>query len=252
MKQIELEKKLNEFLNIKDFKDYGPNGLQVQGKEEIQKIGFSVSATREAIEKCIEHQCDSLITHHGIFWNYQKNVITKQFYNRVAPLIKHDISLFGYHLPLDAHLELGNAAVIANKLELVNIKPFGEYKGNFLGVSGEFNKNIQAADLAIELKDIFNHQVIHASANEQKVLKSIAIITGGANNEWKQAYLKGFDAYLTGEISEYNWHDAIEAGIDYFACGHHATEKFGIQSLMEKIKNEFEIEVIFFDSKNLA
>jgi len=252
MKQIELEQFLNNFLDIRSFKDYGPNGLQVQGKPEIKKIAFSVSASREAIANTVKNNCDSLITHHGIFWNYQKNVITKQFYNRVAPLIKNDISLFGYHLPLDAHLEIGNAATIAQQLGLTNIQPFGEYKGNFLGVSGSFQSSIKAEDLAHRLEHLFDHTIIHASDDKQRALQSIGIITGGANNEWKEALNQGLDAYLTGEISEYNWHDAIEAGIDYFACGHHATEKLGIKSLMNLIEKKFNIEVIFLDSENLA
>ncbi len=252
MNLLELENFLNTFLDIRNFKDYCPNGLQVQGSEKIQKIGFSVSATKEAIEKCIHHNCNSLITHHGIFWNYQKKVLTHQFYNRVAPLIKNDISLFGYHLPLDAHLDVGNAAVIAKMLQLTDILPFGEYKGNTLGVSGRLPSEIKSAELALKLATIFDHKVIHASPDKNRVINTIGIITGGANNEWTSASSQGLDAYLTGEISEYNWHDAIEAEIDYFACGHHATEKFGIQSLMNVIRNKFDIEVIFFDSENLA
>jgi len=245
--------KLDLLLNSKSFSDYGPNGLQVEGKKEVQKISFAVSATVESIEKSLEWGSDCLITHHGILWGYQKaKRIVGPHYKRIKSLIDGEMNLISYHLPLDAHLEHGNAAGIAKKLDLVNIEPFGDYRRNPLGVSGKFKAPLKADELKAKLKKMLNHEVIHADPGSD-LIRSIGIITGGANNEWPQALESGLDAYLTGEISEYNWHDSKEAGIHYFACGHHATEKFGVLSLEQFINENFKgIETIFFDSTNPA
>jgi putative NIF3 family GTP cyclohydrolase 1 type 2 len=136
---------------------------------------------------------------------------------------------------------------------LVNLAPFGLYKKSYLGAKGELSTPISAKDLKLKLKNLLGHDVILASPNEEQMIKSIGIITGGANNDWIKAQEEGLDAYLTGEISEYNWHDSIEAGIHYFAGGHHATERFGIKALMEKTKKDFSnLEVLFIDSENPA
>ncbi len=252
MKLKKLTNDLNAYLNIFDFKDYGPNGLQVEGKEDLEKIAFSVSATKEAIEQSIAWGADSLIVHHGIFWNYQKKTLTKQFYKRVAPLIKNDVSLLAYHLPLDAHLGVGNAKAVADLLGMNSLMPFGDYKGMPLGVHGLFSKPVSAKSLEEKCKKVFSKDIVLASPNKESMISSMGIITGGANNEWVEASKLGLDAYLTGEISEYNWHDAIEANVHYFACGHHATEKFGIQELMKKVESDYNVSVKFFDSANLA
>lgn len=252
MNHIELETYLNKFLNSKDFSDYGPNGIQVQGKKEIKKIVFSVSASKEGIEQAVNLNADALIVHHGVFWNYQKKILTGAFYNRVAPMIKNDLNLYAYHLPLDAHQEVGNAKAIADLLGVENLEAFGEYKKMPLGVSGKFREKITAKDLKEKCKKVFNKDIIHVSPDDDQLISSIGIITGGANNNWIDAKKLNLDAYLTGEISEYNWHDSLEEGIHFFACGHHATEKFGIQLLMNHLKEKFDFEVVFIDSDNLA
>lgn len=247
----ELTKYLNNLLNVYEFSDYAPNGLQIEGANEIKKIAFSVSATVESVEKCCEWGADALIVHHGVFWKHQgARPVTGAHYKRIGPLIKNDINLYGFHLPLDGHIEHGNAAGIAKALKLKNIAPFGEYKKTYVGVKGEFDQKLSAKELQDKLQDILGRDVLLASDDDSRTVKGIGIITGGANNDWPQALKQGLDCYLTGEISEYNWHDAIEEGIHYYAGGHHATERFGVLSLQKHLEEEFKVETLFIDSDN--
>ena len=251
----ELCKYLDKFLNIHDYNDYGPNGLQVTGQKEIRKLAFAVSATRHSIERAVEVGAHALIVHHGLFWKFHgTRPLTNAFYHRVAPLIKNDINLLGYHLPLDAHLEIGNAASLANKLGLVDIAPFGDYKGMPTGVKGQFKNSISPQVLEKELATILGHKIIHSSPSTEDI-RSIGIITGGANSEWIQCKRENLDAYLTGEISEHDWHEAQEDNIHFFAGGHNATEQFGIQSLMQHLHEVFhdkKLEFYYIPSENPA
>jgi dinuclear metal center YbgI/SA1388 family protein len=253
MKRTTLTDYFTKLFAPENFDDYGPNGLQIEGSSEIKKIAFSVSASLEAIDMCIKNNCDTLVVHHGLFWKYTgAKPIVGPHGKRIKKIIKHDINLIAYHLPLDAHMEIGNAISLAQKLKLTKVKPFGSYKKMPLGAQGILPKPITIKKLQTDLAKVLNHQVIVSSPDASAKIKSVGIITGGANNEWGQA-LDQVDAYITGEISEYNWHDAKEAGIHYLAGGHHATEKFGIQNLMKKTKKDFpELMVQFFDSENPA
>jgi len=252
----ELVKYLNQLLDIYNYQDYGPNGLQIEGSEEISKICFAVSATRDSVNEACRMGADCLIVHHGLFWKFHGvRTITKSFAKRVKPLIKNDINLIGYHLPLDAHLEHGNAACIAKKINLTNLKPFGDHKGMPTGVKGNFKTPIAASELKTQLKDVLNHDIILACDDETSKLKSIGIITGGANSDWIQAQRENLDAYLTGEISEHDWHEAREGGVAYFAGGHNATEQFGIQELMKHLYEKFsdkDLEFFYIPSSNPA
>lgn len=251
--QTQLLQFLNQLLSSPLFDDYCPNGLQVEGKKEIRKVGFAVSATQESIDAANSWGADALIVHHGVFWKYAgARTITGAWGERIKKLIKADLNLYAYHLPLDAHAEVGNAASLAELIGLTDLTPFGEHKRQPLGVKGLFKSPLKAKDLKSKLETILTHEVKLASPDDNALIHSMGIITGGANNEWIEAMKSGLDGYLTGEISEYNWHDAIEAGIHYFAGGHHATEKFGIQSLMRKMEEDLGLECRFFDSQNPA
>ncbi len=244
---------LNQLLNSHLFDDYCPNGIQVEGKKNIKKIAFAVSATQESIDLANSWGADALVVHHGIFWKYAgARPVTGAWGERVKKLIKADLNLYAYHLPLDAHPEVGNAVALANLIGLTDLLPFGEHKRQPLGVKGKFGTPIKSADLKLKLSSLLNHEIKLATHDENALIHSMGIITGGANNEWAEALKSGLDSYLTGEISEYNWHDAKEAGVHYFAGGHHATEKFGIQSLMKKIESDLNLECKFFDSENPA
>lgn len=239
MKRSQLQSYLSDIFQEHLYQDYGPNGLQIEGREEIKRISFAVSATKETIEKAIKFKSDALIVHHGLFWKFHGvRTLTESFGGRVLPLVRAEINLFGYHLPLDGHQELGNAASLANLIGLQELNAFGEHKGISTGVSGRFKSPIEADKLRLKLKKILGHEVIHSAPNKNKI-HTMGIITGGANSNWIEAQQKGLDAYLTGEISEHDWHEAKEGGVHFFAGGHHATEQFGIQNLMRKIEKDF-------------
>lgn len=240
-------------LNPGGFNDYGPNGLQVEGKDRIEVIAFSVSASRAAIERAVATQADALVVHHGLFWKFHgARPLTGAFARRVAPLMTHDVNLFAYHLPLDAHPEVGNAAVLGRMLDCLQQKPFGDYKGSPTGIQGLLAAPISAKELQRKLAALLNHPVILATPDPQRLINSLGIITGGANSEWQLAVQQGLDAYLTGEISEHDWHESQENGIHMFAGGHYATEQFGIQALMERTQQQFDIDCFFIASDNPA
>ncbi len=235
----ELLTDLNTLLNIECFADYGPNGLQIEGHSKVSKIAFAVSATRYTIEKAVELGANALIVHHGLFWKFHgTRTLTGSFFKRVQPLIKNNINLIGYHLPLDANIEYGNAAGIAKEIGLIDLKPFGDHKGMPTGVWGKFEQNLAPIELAKKLEKVLDHKVIHAAPNN-KDISTLGIITGGANSDWTHSRDMGLDAYLTGEISEHDWHEAQEDNIHFFAGGHNATEQLGVQSLMRYIYDKY-------------
>lgn len=255
MQRTDLLNFTDNYLNISNYQDYGPNGLQIEGKTEIRKLAFAVSATKYSVNKAVQLEADILFVHHGLFWKFHgPKPITKAFYHRVAPLIKNDINLVGYHLPLDGHIEIGNAASVASRIELSDLKPFGDHKGMHTGVQGKFKNPINPQDLKSKLNHTLQHEIIHAEGASDSI-QTLGIITGGANSDWREAQALGLDAYLTGEISEHDWHEASEGGVHFFAGGHNATEQFGIQELMKKIHEKFgdeDHEYFFIPSDNPA
>lgn len=252
----ELTKYLNQLLDIGNFQDYCPNGLQIEGKTEVKKIAFAVSATRDSINEAQRIGADCLIVHHGLFWKFHGvRTITKSFAKRVKPLIQNEINLLGYHLPLDAHIEYGNAAALARRLGMKNFKPFGDHKGSPTGIKANLENPMKVNDFASMLEDILNHQVITASYDDEKEIQSFGIITGGANSDWVLAQKEGLDAYITGEISEHDWHEAREGDVVFFAGGHNATEQFGVQDLTKHLYEHFkenELEFFYIPSSNPA
>lgn len=258
----ELENYLNNLLQISAFSDYAPNGLQVAGIPHIRKIALGVSASLDVLAPAVQWGADVVIVHHGLFWEGGKvKVLVGAMYQRVKCLMDKNVNLLAYHLPLDAHAKFGNAAYIAQKLQLKKIKPLGNFKGMPLGVQGIFSRKISAESLSIKIKKICGDAGPHVRyvspmAQSQTVanISSIGIITGGAQHHWTCAKDQGLDAFMTGEISEYDWHDARENGVHFFAAGHHATERGGVQLLASQLKKKFgaKIETKFFDSDNQA
>lgn len=253
IKRQELEEFLDTLLKPCDYADYGPNGLQVEGCESLSKIAFAVSATADSIAQSVEKGAQALIVHHGLFWSFHSTkTLTGPFAKRVFPLVKNEVNLYGYHLPLDGHPDIGNAATLGKLIGLEEQKAFGDYKGSATGAQGKLKNAISVTELQKRLSGVLNHDVIVASYDQQASIKTVGIITGGANSEWRLASEAGLDAYITGEISEHDWHDSQEAGIHMFAGGHHATEQFGIRALMVKIQNEFDLECFYISSENPA
>jgi len=240
-------------LRPETYADYCPNGLQIEGKDHIERIAFAVSATRDSIQQAVENKADALVVHHGLFWTFHGvKALTGTFAQRVFPLVKNNINLFGYHLPLDGHPDIGNAATLGVMIDCCQQQPFGDYKGCATGIQGMLEQPLTAIELQQKLAAVLKHNVILATPDSNALIRSVGIITGGANSEWRLAEKEQLDAYITGEISEHDWHESQEAGIHMFAGGHYATEQFGIQAFMEKTRQQFAVECFFIGSENPA
>ncbi|WP_198243950.1 Nif3-like dinuclear metal center hexameric protein [methane-oxidizing endosymbiont of Gigantopelta aegis] len=251
--RTELEAFFATVLHPEQYPDYGPNGLQVEGTDHIETIAFAVSATRASILQAKEHNADALVVHHGLFWSFHgAKPITGVFGQRIIPLIKNNINLFGYHLPLDGHADIGNAAVLGHLLNCEQQQPFGDYKGVSTGIKGVLKTPVTALTLAERLETVVRHPVMMATTDKHRLVNTVGIITGGANSEWKTAVEANLDVFITGEMSEHDWHDSQEHGITMLAAGHNATEQFGIKALMEETQNQLDVECFFIRSENPA
>ena len=248
-----LEAYFDDLLKPGDFADYGPNGLQIEGAEVVERIAFAVSATAHSVRVAAEGQAQALVVHHGLFWSFHgARTLTGPFARRVMPLVRREINLFAYHLPLDAHPEVGNAVCLARQLGLTELRPFGDHQGCPTGVRGQFHQPFTAAALQERLAEVLDHAVLLATPDGRRPVRSVGIITGGANRDWVLAWREGLDAYITGEMSEHDWHESQEAGLHMYAGGHNATEQFGIQALMVRVRERFGVESFFIPSDNPA
>ncbi len=243
MNLYELENKLNSYLEVERYNDNSLNGLQVEGRREIKKICTGVTASLELFKKAIEEESDGIIVHHGILWRGMDFKINSYFKARLKILLQNEISLFAYHLPLDAHFEVGNNIQIGNNLGFSNPVPFGEYKCNLIGYI--FDANLSLEELLKKIKNLFGEPIIHIPCLKDYINK-IAIVSGGAQDEFLQVIGKEIDAYLTGEISEYITWLPSEINCHFIAAGHYRTEVFGIKALTEKLK-KWGLEAKFID-----
>ena len=229
------------------FKDYGPNGLQVEGRNEITTIVSGVTASRALIEAAIAANADAIFVHHGLFWRGQSGTVTGWMKQRLQLLLAHDINLFAYHLPLDAHPEWGNNAQLGVQLGLVAESHFGEQELGCMGVAAFAN----AAQLAQHVQSVLNRPVSLVQ-NAQTAIKKIAWCTGGAQGYFEAAIAAGADAFITGEISEPQAHYAREMGVAYLACGHHATERYGAPAVAAHVAAQLGLAHVFIDVDNPA
>lgn len=228
------------------FKDYAPNGLQVQGKASVQRLITGVSASQALIEAAIAADADALLVHHGYFWRGEDPCITGIKRERLATLLRHDISLIAYHLPLDAHRELGNNARLGQRLGL---SVEGDLNAQGIGLYGVFPQALAPSAVSQRLQDCLGRAPLHIEGGPQVILR-IGWCTGAAQDYIEQAVLLGLDAFISGEVSERTTHIAREAGIHYFAAGHHATERDGVQALGEHLAAQFGLEHHFIDINN--
>ncbi|MDH2998606.1 Nif3-like dinuclear metal center hexameric protein [Pasteurellaceae bacterium LFhippo2] len=252
---LQLEQIINEKLNSLAISDYAPNGLQVEGRKEIRKIITGVTATLPLIEKAIEKNADAILVHHGYFWKSENPCIRGMKGKRIKQLLVNDINLFGYHLPLDIHSELGNNAQLAKNIGAVNFQGL-EDKPNSIPAIAEFEQPISAQELKQRLESVLNRNIILCDEfiedYPHKLIKKVGICSGGGQGYIDLAFEKGCDAFISGEISEQTTHSAREQGIYYFGCGHHATERDGVKSLGEWLAKEYDLDVEFIDIDNPA
>ena len=253
----------DEYLSAAAFKDYAPNGLQVDGGRPIQRIVTGVTACEALIDAAIADKADAILVHHGYFWKGEPAPITGMKGQRIRKLMQHGISLIGYHLPLDAHPRIGNNAKLAELLDMTIIGAL--YPTESHPVGNIANCTLQnAQSLITQITDALGRLPLHICAHYQtsdtdgyngqnnRLIERVGICTGGAQDMIEQAALMGCDAFISGEISERTTHIARELGIDYFACGHHATERGGIQALGDIIAQQFGLPVTFIDIDNPA
>ena len=242
-----IEKYANDLLQIDKFKDYCPNGLQIQGKKDIKKIVCGVSANLEFIQQAISNNADAIFVHHGFFWKSEAPSIVGIKAQKISTLIKADVNLFAYHLPLDAHSTLGNNYLLGKLFNLENIT----LSDNGLLCRGSFiNELTKNEFIDLVAKKLNRHPTIFSKTN--KKIKKIAWCTGAGQDFIEDAAKLGVDLYLSGEISERTPHTAYELDIMYCHAGHHATETLGIKALGEHLANKFSLDYQFINIANIV
>lgn len=240
---------LNQLLNVKNISDYCVNGLQVSGKEEIKTIVTGVTACKALLEKAALLKADAILVHHGYFWKNEEPSLTGMKYERLRILFEHQMNLFAYHLPLDVHLQYGNNVQLAKQLDL-EIKGQSNVEELPLVFYGNLTIPMTTDILSKHIENVLMRKPFYIQGNEKPCIQSVAWCTGAGQKFIELAFQLGVDAYLTGEVSESTTHAARELGINFFACGHHATERYGILALGEHLANQFGIKHQFIDIEN--
>lgn len=239
----------DELLQAATFQDYCPNGLQVEGRARVRRIVSGVTASQALIEAAAQQQADLLLVHHGFFWKGEDARVTGMKRRRLGALLGSDISLLAYHLPLDAHPELGNNAQLARRLGLVEQGRFGTGAGAELACFGSLPEPLGVQQLGERIRQALGRAAQCIEAGAQPI-RSLGWCSGAAQSYLEEAARRGLDAFISGEISEPTVHIAREYGIHYFAAGHHATERYGVQALGEHLAGRFAIEHSFVDIDN--
>lgn len=232
------------------FKDYGPNGLQVEGRVEITKIVSGVTASLALIQAAVDARADAILVHHGLFWRGHDGCVTGWLRQRLGLLLQHDINLFAYHLPLDAHADLGNNAQLGVRLGFVTQEHFGEQQ---LGCLGEASSLVMRSPqaLAVHIEALLERPVTLVAARPGP-MRRVAWCTGGAQGYFEDAIAAGADVFITGEISEPQAHYARECGVSFIACGHHASERYGAPAVAAHVAAQLGLEHVFIDIANPA
>lgn len=244
----DLERSLHQTLDVGLFQDYGPNGLQVEGKPEIRKIVTGVTASLALIEAAIEAQADAILVHHGLFWKGQDGTVRGWMKQRLQKLLQHDINLYGYHLPLDAHATMGNNAQLGKLLGFTaSEQRFGKQQLGWLGTCPAQTLGTLNAHIAETLD-----RSTTCIGNPDASIDTVAWCSGGAQGYFEDAIAAGAQVFITGEISEPQAHYARECGVAFIACGHHASERYGVQAVGAWLAQEYGLEHQFIDIDNPA
>lgn len=241
----------NELLQPQRFKDYGPNGLQVEGRSHVRHIVSGVTASRALIEAAIEAEADAVFVHHGLFWRGQDGSVTGWMKQRLALLLAHDINLLAYHLPLDAHPVLGNNAQLGQRLGLTAHSSFGEQDVGLLGQRTDGQAFASAGDLADTVTRALRRTPV-VLVGDGRAIRRVAWCTGGAQGYFEAAIAAGADAFITGEVSEPQAHLARETGVSFLACGHHATERYGAPAVAAHVAAQLGLTHQFIEIDNPA
>jgi dinuclear metal center YbgI/SA1388 family protein len=237
-------------LDAGSFSDYGPNGLQVPGRAEVSRVATAVSAHLASIQAAVEAGADMLITHHGLFWDFHPRSLSAPMAARLRLALLSELSVVGYHLPLDAHPEIGNNVLLCRQLGFEpEAEAFGSVKGRKIGAIGRLDGGIGAGDLFDRIETSLDRKPLVFDAGPD-LISTIGVLSGSASGDIHTAIELGLDAFMTGEPSEHVMADAREGRINFIAAGHYATETGGIKKLGERIAERFEIEHIFMNMPN--
>ena len=245
---MDLTNQLNDYLQISLFNDYGPNGLQIEGKTSIKKVATAVSCSLKIIEEAIRSEVDVLIVHHGLFWNKDSPLITGIKKQKIHLLLEHGISLIAYHLPLDAHRQIGNNWKAALDLGWEDLEPFYLSNGQWMGVRGRITKT--SRNRLRQAVEAYYGQEAAVAWGGPSEIETISLISGGAYRQIEEAERLGIDCYITGNFDEPAWHLAHEGKVNFYACGHAATEKIGPRTLAKYLSHHLNVEAIFLDEFN--
>jgi dinuclear metal center YbgI/SA1388 family protein len=241
---------IDELLKPDSFEDFGPNGLQVPGPDEISTVATGVSAHAELFERAAAEGADLILTHHGLFWDASPRVLDRSAYRRLKLVFDNDMALAAYHLPLDGHQELGNNALIAAGLGCESWEPFAQHAGVPIGVAGRFaGDGIAVGELADRVSKLTEREPLVFADGPERAF-TIAIVSGAGAGYLDDAIAAGHDAFLTGEPAERVMANAREAGIHFIAAGHYATETFGVRALGERVAERFGLRHVFIDVPN--
>ncbi|MBO9490688.1 Nif3-like dinuclear metal center hexameric protein [Endozoicomonas sp. G2_1] len=246
----ELENYLNQLLKPEQIRDFCPNGLQIQGKKEINKVVSGVTATEALINAAIAQNADAILVHHGYFWKNESYVIRGMKHKRIKALLDNDINLFAYHLPLDIHPELGNNAQLAQLLDITVTGPLELGNDKSVAIQGQLADAISGEALASRINQRLARAPLHIAPPSNKPIKTVAWCTGGGQSYIELAAEQGIDAFISGEGSEQTTHVAHEMDIHFFAAGHHATERYGVKALGQHLAQETGLAVEFIDIDN--
>ncbi|KGJ87613.1 Nif3-like dinuclear metal center hexameric protein [Colwellia psychrerythraea] len=250
MQSNELECYLTDLLKPQQIKDFTPNGLQIQGNNNINKVITGVTASKALINRAIAEQADAILVHHGYFWKNESYIIRGMKHDRIKALLLNDINLFAYHLPLDIHPTLGNNVQFAKLFNIQNVEPLEVGNALSVALQGRFEKPCSPEEFTQLINATLERECLHIPAPSNKPITTIAWCSGGGQGYIELAAEQGIDAFLTGEVSEQTTHIAHEMDIHFFAAGHHATERYGVKALGEHLAEKYGLEVIFVDIDN--
>ncbi|MFD2180111.1 Nif3-like dinuclear metal center hexameric protein [Veronia pacifica] len=249
MNNMQLETILNQHLNANAFKDYCPNGLQVEGRPDVKKIVTGVTASQALIDLAVDNKADALLVHHGYFWRGESQPLRGMKYKRIKALIENGINLYAYHLPLDAHPVQGNNAQLALRLGIELKGSLEQGNPNSVVVWGELEQPLSPSDFAQKVAKVLDREPLTIDGGNGDI-KKVGWCTGGGQDFIDLAASQGCDAFLSGEVSERTTYSAREQGIHYFAAGHHATERYGVKALGEWLADNHQLDVHFIDIDN--
>ncbi|WP_017904286.1 Nif3-like dinuclear metal center hexameric protein [Pseudomonas asplenii] len=243
-----LVEEANRFLGISRIADYCPNGLQVEGRPQVTRIVSGVTASQALLDAAVEAGADLVLVHHGYFWKGEDPCVVGMKQRRLKTLLKHDISLLAYHLPLDLHPEVGNNVQLARQLDITVEGPLDPENPKVVGLIGSLNEPMTPRDFARKVQEALGREPLLIEGGE--MIRRVGWCTGGGQGYIDQAVQAGVDLYLSGEASEQTFHSAQENGISFIAAGHHATERYGVQALGEYLARRFALEHLFIDCPN--